>query len=86
MNATHEVSDERFIFKPELRSKLLMVLGAGILLFAIGVYMAMSGGGHEEHGAAEHASASITKDMVASLDAPPAEAAAAAEHHGVCLP
>jgi hypothetical protein len=80
MNATHEVSDERYILKPETRSKLLMVLGLGIILFGLGVYMAMSGG-HEEHGAAEHAATSISKDMVASLDAPPAEAAAA-EHHG----
>jgi len=80
MNATHEVSEERFTFKPELRSKLLMLLGAGIVLFALGVYMAMSGG-HEEHGAAEHASASITQGMVASLEAPVADEAGA-EHHG----
>ncbi len=81
MNDTHEVSDERYIFKPETRSKLLMLLGAGILLFAIGVYMAMSGG-QEEHGAAEHAASSISKDLVASLDAPASSEAAAAEHHG----
>ena len=42
MNDTHEVSDERYIFKPETRSKLFMLLGAGIFLFAVGVYMAMS--------------------------------------------
>ncbi|MDZ4716462.1 MAG: quinol:cytochrome C oxidoreductase [Cytophagales bacterium] len=63
MNDTHEVSDERYIFKPETKSRLLMLLGAGIILLAIGTYMAMSGG---EHGAAEHASAGIEKNLVAS--------------------
>lgn len=75
MNVTHEVSDEKYVFKPETRMRLFMVLGVGIFLFAVGTWMAMSGSGHEEHKAA----ADITKDMVASLDAP-AEEVAAAEH------
>ncbi|MBL7863750.1 MAG: quinol:cytochrome C oxidoreductase [Cyclobacteriaceae bacterium] len=80
MNDTHEVSDERYIFKPETRTKLFLLLGAGLVVFALGVYMAMNAG-HGEHGAAEHASAAIDKNMVASLSAP-AEAAAEGEHHG----
>jgi hypothetical protein len=81
MNDTHEVSDERYIFKPETRSKLFMLLGAGILLFAVGVYMAMSSASHEVPGATEHASAAISKDLVASIAAAPSEEAVA-EHHG----
>ena len=80
MNDIHEVSDERYIFKPETRSKLLMLLGAGVLLFTIGVYMAMSEG-YEEHGAAEHAVTSVSNGLVASLEAP-ANEEATAEHHG----
>lgn len=79
MNATHEVSDERYIFKPETRSKLLILLAVGIVLLGIGTWMAMSGG--EEHGGG-HAATTVTKDMVASLDAPATEAAAGEEHHG----
>ena len=81
MNDTHEVSDERYLFKPETRSKLLMLLGVGVLLFVIGVYMAMSAG-HEEHGVTEHAAASIAKNLVASSDASFAETAEAGEDHG----
>jgi hypothetical protein len=77
MNVTHEVSDEKYVFKPETRMRLFIVLGVGIFLFAVGAWMAMSGGGHGEHQAATE----ITKDMVASLNAP-AEEAAVGEHHG----
>ena len=82
MNDTHEVSDERYIFKPETRSKLFMLLGAGIFLFAVGVYMAMSAASHEAPGAAEHASAAISKDLVASIAVPATSEEAAAKHHG----
>lgn len=81
MTDTHEVSDERYIFKPATRSKLFMLLGAGILLFAIGVYMAMSAG-EGEHGATEHASASISQNLVASTEVVQAHEAAEGEHHG----
>jgi len=79
MNAIHEVSEERYVFKPETRSKLLILLAVGFVLFAIGTYTAMSGGAHEEHGGG-HAAAGISKEMVASLDA--SAEPAAAEHHG----
>jgi len=79
MHATHEVSDEKYIFKPETRNKLMILLVVGVVLFAIGTWSAMSGGGHEEHAAVAGSS-----EMVASLDAAPAaqEAEAAEEHHG----
>ena len=80
MNDSHVVSEEQYIFKPATRSKLFMLLGAGILLFAIGVYMAMSGG-NEEHGATEHAAA-ISKNLVASTETVVAEGSEGTEHHG----
>lgn len=82
MNATHEVSDEKYIFKPETRTKLFILLAVGLFLFGIGTWMAMSGEGHDEHGGGGHAAVTISRDMVASLDATPAEPAAAEEHHG----
>ena len=78
MNATHEVSDEKYIFKPETRSRLLILLVVGIALFGIGTWMAMSGGGNDEH----HAAAAVGQQMTASLEAPASEPAAAGEHHG----
>ncbi len=76
--ATHEVSDERYIFKPQTRTWLLALLAVGALLFAIGTWSAMSGGG--EHGEG-HAALPVASEMVASVEAPPAEAAQG-EHHG----
>lgn len=78
MDATHEVSDEKYIFKPETRTKLFILLAVGVLFFAIGAWSAMSGGGHEEH----HASAAVSSEMTASLDAAPAAEEAEGEHHG----
>ena len=80
MNDTHEVSDERYIFKPETKSKLFMLLGLGFVLFALGTYMAMSGGG--EHGGAEHASAGVSSNLVASADATVIGAGEGDEAHG----
>lgn len=79
MHATHEVSDEKYIFKPETRNKLMILLVVGVVLFAIGTWSAMSGGGHEEH-----AAVAGSGEMVASLEAAPAahEAESAEEHHG----
>jgi len=80
MNATHEVSEERYVFKPETRNRLLIWLVVGLALFAIGTFVAMSGGGHEEQEGG-HATASVSQEMVASLNSV-AEPAAAEEHHG----
>ena len=80
MNATHEVSEERYVFKPETRNRLMILLVVGLTLFAIGTFLAMSGGGHEaEEGG--HAAATVSNEMVASLNSV-AEPAAAEEHHG----
>ncbi|MEJ0056171.1 MAG: hypothetical protein WDN75_11200 [Bacteroidota bacterium] len=87
MNHSHEIADERYEFKPATRSKLFILLGAGIVLFILGVVLAMSGGG-EHHGAEskEHASAQIDKNLVASADqhgeAVKADGAKAEEHKG----
>jgi hypothetical protein len=81
----HEIEVEQYVFRPATRTKLFILLGAGILLLALGLILAMSGGGHEEGGHAMTQSS----ELVASTDAtatPQEHAAesteAAAEHHG----
>lgn len=76
-----EVQEERFVFTSGARTKIIALGITGLVLFAIGVFMAMSGGGHGE--AKEHASAAPTEQLVASLDQhAEAEAGAEGEHHG----
>ncbi len=77
------IADEKYIFKPETKRKLFILGAVGFLLFALGVFMAMSGGGHEAEGG--HASVELTKNLVASADqtaASEGHEAEAAEHHG----
>ncbi len=63
------VADEQYIFRPETRNKLFIVLGVGIALFILGLILAMnSGGGHGE----EHASVQ-THELVASTDVTPSQ-------------
>ncbi len=73
------VADEQYIFKPETKRSIFILLGVGILFFVIGVFMAMNAG---DHGAAEghHASAEISKSLVASTE-PASEGAGEGEHH-----
>jgi len=78
MNDTHTIADEKYEFKSGTRSKLLMLFGAGLLLFVLGVFMARSGG--EGHGE-EHAATAISKNLVASVDVQEGHAAEAGEHH-----
>ncbi len=59
------IADEQYIFKPEAKRKLFILLAVGILLFVIGVFMAMNSGGHEAAGE-HHGSLEITKDLVAT--------------------
>jgi len=78
-----EVTVEQYVFKPETKRKLFYLLGAGILLFVLGLVLAMSGvGGHdEEYGG--HASIT-SNELVASVDQHEQHAAASeghAEHH-----
>ena len=77
----HAIADEKYEFKSSTRSKLLMLFGAGLLLFIIGVFMARSGGGAEH--SKEHAATEISKNLVASTQQEQTEhAEAGEEHHG----
>ncbi|HNU43091.1 MAG TPA: quinol:cytochrome C oxidoreductase, partial [Cyclobacteriaceae bacterium] len=72
-------ADEQYIFKPEAKRKISILFGVGILLFVLGIILAMNSGGHHE--GAEHGSIEAAKSLVASTD----HAASAAEeggHHG----
>jgi len=78
------VAEEKYEFKPETKRKIFILGAVGVVLFVLGVFLAMSGG-HEEHGKAadEHAKAAATENLVASA-APVAaageEGASEAEH------
>jgi hypothetical protein len=75
------IADEKYIFKPATKQKLFILIGVGLLLFVVGIFMAKNGAHHE--GAEKHASQEIAKSLVASTE-PTEHAAAAAEggHHG----
>jgi hypothetical protein len=84
MAAEVQLNEERYEFKPETKKKLIYLLVAGVVLFAIGLFMAMRSGGHNEHGG-DHASIT-TEQMVASVDqhaevAEQAHAAEGGDHH-----
>src|SRR5687767_8988107 len=80
----HEIEVEHYVFRPATRTKLFILLGAGVLLLALGLILAMSGG-HEEGGHAMTQS----QELVASTDvsatpqehATEAHAEAEAGHH-----
>ena len=61
------VAEEKYEFKPETKRKIFILGAVGVVLFVLGVFLAMSGG-HEEHGKAadEHAKAAATENLVAS--------------------
>ena len=62
-----EVAEEHYVFKPETRKKLIILLIVGIAVFALGLVLAMSGRGHEEaKHEGGHASAVVAKELVAS--------------------
>ena len=79
------VVDEQYVFTNSTRNKLFMLLAAGVLLFIIGLFSAMSGGndeGGEHHGA----NTVQTEKLTASVDQEHASEAksdehAAGEHH-----
>lgn len=72
-------ADEQYIFKPEAKRKISILFGVGILLFVLGVIMAMNSGGHHE--GAEHGSIEAAKTLVASTD-PEATETEEGGHHG----
>lgn len=76
------VTEEQYNFTPALKKQLYYLLGAGILLFVIGLVLAMTSGGHEAAGG--HASAGASHELVASLQdgAAAVQGHEAAEHHG----
>jgi hypothetical protein len=78
------IADERYVFKPETQKKIFILGIVGLVLFALGVFMAMnSGGGHEAKGGEGHAAIEMSKNLVASTESISAqEGEAAAEHHG----
>ncbi|HEX5170866.1 MAG TPA: quinol:cytochrome C oxidoreductase [Cyclobacteriaceae bacterium] len=79
MAHTHiTVESEQFIFTPETKKKFFYLLGAGILLFILGLVLAMTGAGHHEEG---HASLQTSHELTASLQHDVAAAGHAAEEH-----
>jgi len=70
------VADEKYEFKGATKTKLVVLAFVGVVLFAIGVLMAMRSG-HEEHEAGAKASVEVAKNLVATSDA-----AAASEGQG----
>jgi hypothetical protein len=85
MAAEVHIQEERYIFKPETRNKIIMLLIAGIVLFAVGLILAMNSGSEATHGG-EHGSVAEANKMVASLQhgetaATPEAHAEGGEHH-----
>jgi flagellar basal body-associated protein FliL len=83
MAAEVHIQEERYIFKPEPRRKLFIALLAGVVLFGLGLFLAMTSGGHKKAlnmEKKEHASVAETNKMMASLQHEQEEATAADEH------
>src|SRR6478736_3013879 len=61
------IAEEKYEFKPETKRKIFILGVVGLLLFGLGVFMAMRSG--EGHGGAheKHASTVIAKDLTASV-------------------
>jgi hypothetical protein len=73
------VAEEKYKFKSETKKRLIIMGAAGLILFVIGVVLAMNGGGHGE----EHASMPVSSSLVASADASvSAQVAEGEAHHG----
>jgi hypothetical protein len=90
MAAEVHIQEERYIFRPELRRNIFIFLIAGVLVFGLGLFLAMNSSHHEEGAEKEkkegHASLAETSKMTASLQhgeaAAPAEQPGASKHHG----
>jgi hypothetical protein len=64
-----EVAEEQYVFRPETKKKLYILLIVGIVVFALGLVFAMNDGGH--HDAAHeggHAAVAEAQKLVASAD------------------
>jgi drug/metabolite transporter (DMT)-like permease len=73
------VADEQYIFKADSKKNLTILFVAGLVLFVIGVFMAMNAGEGHEGG---HASLEVSKNLVASTESVAVAVEAAGEHHG----
>jgi len=85
MNQPHEIANEQYEFKSGTRSKLFMLLGAGLFLFILGVFMAKSedhqeGTPGQEHGK-EHVTTPVDKNLVASVQHGEVEKVKEGEEH-----
>ncbi len=76
------VAEEHYIFSPGAKKNIYILLAVGVVLFIVGLIMAMSGGGHEAEGG--HSSLGVSTALVASADEVAASDGHAAmdEHHG----
>jgi len=78
------IAEEKYIFKPETQRKIFILGAVGLLLFALGVFLAMrAGNGHE--GGHEKASTEISKSLTASVttqEGHEGKTEVKAEHHG----
>ncbi len=70
------VTEETYEFRPGAKKKLVILLIAGVVVFAIGLALAIAGGGHDDHGA--H-SALDSKELLASANQDQAHASEHAE-------
>jgi hypothetical protein len=76
------IADEKYNFKPATKQKLFILIGLGLALFALGVFMAMNDAGHHE-GGGKHASEEVTKSLLASTEpSQHGEEVAESAHHG----
>jgi hypothetical protein len=76
------VADEQYIFKPEARVKVYYLLGAGLLLFILGLVLSMTGVNHHEGSEHPYSGVSASHELVATEqhDASVAESQVPAEH------
>ena len=74
------IVEEKFVFTQEAKKKIFWLLGAGIIMFVFGLFIAQRGG-DDDH--AEGHGHVATEQLVASADAAAAsEGAEEGEHHG----
>ena len=85
MAAEVHLQEERYIFKPTLRRNIFILLIAGVVVFGLGLFLAMNSEGHGEsagHGKEGHASIeATTHDMTASLQHETHDEDTAADQH-----
>jgi hypothetical protein len=81
MAAEVHIQEERYIFKPELRKNIFIALIVGVVLFGLGLFLAIQSEGKKEgEHSGGHGSIEQTSKMTASLQHEQAETAAADEH------